>query len=146
MNLIAILEENIKSKQKKDWYSFLLVEKYFVEKYFKWIDLKIDIESKSLIGKGTLNVEGENYDILLSYSPYNQYRYDRIYINDSTIEFNNNIHLYGDKSLCLYHPKLDKPILNTIPLYKMIPWITEWIVFYVQWKKYGIWLGEEIKH
>jgi hypothetical protein len=28
----------------------------------------------------------------------------------------------------------------------MIPWITEWIVFYEQWKKYGVWFGAEIKH
>lgn len=146
MNLIAILEENIKSKQRKQWYSFLLIEKLLIEKHFEWIDLIINTETKSLIGKGTLNVEGKNYEILLSYSPFNQHRYDRIYINDSSIKFNNYIHLYADKTLCLYHPIFDKPTLNTIPLYKMIPWITEWIIFYEQWKKFGIWLGDEIKH
>jgi len=146
MNLIAILEENIKSKHKKNWYSFLLIEKLLVEKYFEWIDLKISTESKSLIGKGTLNVEGKNYEILLSYSPFNQYRYDRIFINDEVIKFNNEIHLYRDMSLCLYHPIFDRPTLNFIPLYKMIPWITEWIIFYEQWQKYGVWFGDEIKH
>lgn len=146
MNIIAILEASIKFNQKKNWYSFLLIEKLLVEKHFNWIDLKINNENKSLIGKGFLNVEGKKYEILLSYSPYNQYRYDRIFINDSRIEFNNNIHLYNDKSLCLYHPIFDRPILNSIPLYKMIPWITEWIIFYEQWKKYGVWLGDEIKH
>jgi hypothetical protein len=146
MNLIAILEENVKCKQKKQWYIFLLVEKFLVEKHFEWIDLKINAEKKSLIGKGILNVEGKNYDISLAYSPFNQHRYDRIYINDSTIEFNNSIHLYADKSLCLYHPLFDKPMFNTIPLFKMIPWITEWIIFYELWKKYGVWLNDEIKH
>jgi hypothetical protein len=146
MNLIAILEENIKSKQRKQWYSFLLIEKFLVEKHFEWIDLKINSENKSIIGKGKLNVEGKNYEILLSYSPFNQHRYDRIYINDTSIKFNNKIHLYRDNSLCLYHPIFDKPILNTIPLYKMIPWITEWIVFYELWKKYGVWFADEIKH
>lgn len=146
MNLIAILEENIKYNQKKQWYIFLLVEKFLVERHFEWIDLKINAENKSLLGKGTLYVEGKKYNISMSYSPYNHYRYDRIYIDDSTIQFNNSIHLYGDKSLCLYHPIFDKKLLNTIPLYKMIPWITEWIVFYEQWKKYGVWLGDEIKH
>lgn len=146
MNIIEILEENIKSNQKKNWYSFLLIEKIFVEKYFEWIDLKISIENKSLKGRGTLNVEGKKYDILVSYSPFNQYRFDRIYIKDSSIKFSNKIHLYGDNSLCLYHPEFDKPLLKTIPLYKMIPWITEWIVFYELWKKYGVWFGDEIKH
>ena len=146
MNLIAILEGNIRSSHKKQWYSFLLIEKFLVEKHFGWLELSINIDNKSLIGKGKLKVEDKNYNIILIYSPYNQYRYDRIYINDSKIEFNNSIHLYGDKTLCLYHPIFDKPILNTIPLYKMIPWISEWIVFYEQWKKYGVWLGDEIKH
>lgn len=146
MNLIAILEENIRFNQKKQWFSFLLIEKFLVEKHFGWLELSLNIDNKSLIGKGRLNVVDKNYNIILTYSPYNQYRYDRIYINDSKIEFNNSIHLYGDKALCLYHPIFDKPILNTIPLYKMIPWISEWIVFYEQWKKYGVWLGDEIKH
>ncbi|GGD30459.1 hypothetical protein [Flavobacterium orientale] len=146
MNLIAILAENIKSNQKNQWYSFLQNEKFLVEKHFDWLSLNINIESKSIIGKGTLNMAGKSYIILLSYSPYHSYRYDRIYIQDSSIEYNNDIHLYWDKSLCLYHPKFDKPLLNTIPLYKMIPWISEWIVFYEQWKKYGVWLGDEIKH
>ena len=104
MSLIAILEENIRLGHKKNWLSFLLIEKLLVEKHFNWIGLIIDNQSKSLIGKGTLNVEGKDYEVLLSYSPNNKYRYDRIYINDKSIEFNNEIHLYGDKSLCLYHP------------------------------------------
>lgn len=37
-------------------------------------------------------------------------------------------------------------LFQKIPLFRMIPWITEWIIFYEQWKKYGIWLGKEIKH
>ena len=51
-----------------------------------------------------------------------------------------------DLSLCLYHPIIDKPTFRIIPLFQMIPWISEWIVFYEQWKKYGVWLGKEIKH
>jgi len=38
------------------------------------------------------------------------------------------------------------PAFRTIALFNMIPWISEWIVFYEQWKKYGVWLGREIKH
>lgn len=146
MNLITILEANIKTEQRKNWYLFLILEKYFVEKYFDWIKLEIDIKNKSLIGKGILNIGSKKYKILLSYSPFYLYRYDRIYIDDSTIKYNNKIHLYRDLSLCLYHPIIDKPVLKTIPLYKMIPWVSEWIVFYEQWKKYGVWLGREIKH
>lgn len=146
MNLITTLEENIKREQRKNWYLFLSVEKHLVEKYFDWIKLEIDTKNKILKGTGVLIIGNKKYTILLSHSPYYEYRYDRIYINDSTIKYNNEIHMYRDLSLCLYHPIIDKPIFRTIPLHRMIPWISEWIVFYEQWKKYGVWLGKEIKH
>lgn len=146
MSFIGILEDNIKTNHKNNWYLFLKIEKNLVEKYFKWIELSLGEKNKSLIGKGVLYFRSKKYEVLLSYSPFNKYRYDRIYINDKKIKFNDDIHLYYDKSLCLYHPIYDKPALNFIPLYKMIPWIVEWIVFYEQWKKYGVWLGNEIKH
>lgn len=146
MNLITTLEENIKREQRKNWYLFLSVEKHLVERYFDWIKLEIDTKNRALYGKGLLNIGGKKHEILLSYSPFHKYRYDRIYINDSTIKYNSKIHLYGDLSLCLYHPTIDKPIFKTIPLCKMIPWISEWIIFYEQWKKYGVWFGREIKH
>lgn len=146
MNLIAILEESIRNEQRKNWYLFLSIEKYLVEKCFDWIKLEMDIKNKSLYGKGILNIEGKKYEVLLSYSPFNKFRYDRIYIKDSTLEYNRRIHVYSDLSLCLYHPIIDKPVFKTIPLYRMIPWISEWIIFYEQWKKYGVWLNDEIKH
>lgn len=146
MSLIAILEGNIKSEYQKDWYSFLSLEKYLVEMNFSWLDLSIDNEKMSLLGKGALILDGNKYFISLSYSPYYPFRFDRIYINNSNIKYDNNVHLYRDMSLCLYHPNLDKSPFKTIPLFKMIPWITEWITFYELWKKYGLWFGKEIKH
>ena len=146
MNIITILEENIKREHQKNWYFILSIEKYLVEERFTWIKLIIDEKSKSLLGKGKLNVGSKNYDIILYYSPFYKSRYDRVFIDDSTIKFNKNIHLYNDMSLCLYHPKIDKPFLSIISLHKMVSWISEWVVYYEQWKKYGIWLGKEIKH
>jgi len=146
MELITILEENIRKNHQKDWYIFLYGQKILMEKYFDWLELYINPKSKSLIGKGQLSMGSKNYSILLSYSPFHTYRYDRIYIHDKSIEYNKDIHLYEDLSLCLYHPIIDKPTFRIIPLFQMIPWISEWIVFYEQWKKYGVWLGKEIKH
>lgn len=146
MNLITILEANNLAEHKKHWFIFLSIQKFLIEQRFSWLKLKIGTGDKTLYGSGTLRVNDKNYHIEFSYSPFYQYRYDRIFIKDKSIVFNDNIHLYRDMSLCLYHPIIDKPKLLIIPLYKMIPWITEWIVFYNQWKKYGIWLGKEIKH
>lgn len=146
MELITILEENIKKRHQRDWYIFLSIEKFLVEENFDWLKLHIDFQSKSLLGKGVLNIGCRTYTILLSYSPFHEHRYDRIYVNDRSISYNKDIHLYRDLSLCLYHPTVDQPIFQKIPLFKMVPWISEWVVFYEQWKKYGIWFGKEIKH
>lgn len=146
MDLITILEATIRKKNQKDWYIFLYVQKILVEKYFDWLELRINGQSKSLIGKGILKISGRKYNVLLFYSPFHNYRYDRIYIDDDAIKYSDDIHLYRDLSLCLYHPIIDKPAFDIIPLFKIVPWISEWVVFYEQWKKYGVWLGKEIKH
>lgn len=54
--------------------------------------------------------------------------------------------MYGDLSLCLYHPIIDKKPSETIALFTMIPWISEWCIHYEEWKKYKVWLGKEISH
>ncbi len=137
---------NIRRENQKYWFSFLSVQKYLVEKNFEWIELQINHKSKALIGKGKLSIGEKKYEILLSYSPFHNHRYDRIFINDDQIEYRRDNHLYIDNSLCLYHPVIDKPLFQIMPLYRMIPWISEWIVWYEHWKIYGVWLGREIKH
>ncbi|MGQ3015003.1 MAG: hypothetical protein ACT6QS_14935 [Flavobacteriales bacterium] len=146
MNLITISEENISKNHQKDWYIFLSIQKLLVEEHFDWVKFHINTQDKLLIGKGVLNSGNKKYEIFILYSPFYNNRYDRIYINDKSIKYNKAIHLYSDLSLCLYHPTIDQPLFGKIPLFKMLPWISEWIVFYEQWKKYGVWLGKEIKH
>ncbi|SHG07004.1 hypothetical protein [Chryseobacterium vrystaatense] len=147
MNLITILEVNTKRENQKNWFSFLVVQKALVEKYFDWINLSIDTKERTLKGTGTLHFGEKSYSIRLAFSPFYPFRYDRIFIDDKSIVYDNDIHLYAnDLSLCLYHPIIDQPLLTKTPLFKIIPWISEWIVFYEQWKKYGVWLGKEIKH
>lgn len=146
MDLITIMADSIRTNHQEEWYIFSSVQKFMVEKKFDWLELNINSNTKSLVGKGLLNIGDKKYKILLSYSPFHKYRYDRIFIDDKSIKYNDNIHLYNDFSLCLYHPTIDQPLFQTIPLFKMIPWISEWIIFYKQWEKYGVWLSNEIKH
>lgn len=146
MNLITIMEELINKYHRENWDLFLSVQKDLVEKQFDWMELMIDRKNKQLIGKGDLTIASRKFPIILSYSPFNMNRYDRIFISDGEIKYHRDIHVYGDLSLCLYHPQIDQGPFRKIPLVKMMPWISEWIVFYLQWKKYGVWLGKEIKH
>lgn len=146
MNHITTLEELINKYHQENWELFLSIQKDLVEKRFDWIKLKIDNKNKQLLGKGDLTMDNKKFPIILSYSPFNKNRYDRIFISNGEIHYHRDIHVYGDISLCLYHPLIDQGPFRSIPLVKMIPWISEWIVFYLQWKKYGVWLGKEIKH
>ncbi|MDV3748942.1 hypothetical protein CMU21_13985 [Elizabethkingia anophelis] len=146
MDPITILAENIRKENQKNWFSFLIVQKALVEKYFDWINLHINKDSKSLEGHGILKIGEKSHSIRLTYSPFHLFRYDRIYIDDKSIKYHDDIHLYWDLSLCLYHPVIDQSVRVKKPLYEIIPWISEWIIHYVQWQKYGVWLGKEIKH
>jgi len=132
---------------KKDYYKYLCLEKYLVESHFSW--LKLVLTGCMLNGEGNLEVGVRRYRVSVLYSPFFHDRigrFDIIKIEDKSIRYDKKIHLYRDMSLCLYHPVVDKPPLNIIPLVRMIPWITEWCVHYEDWKKYGVWLGKEILH
>lgn len=138
------MENNQLWNYKRNSDYLLYIEKTLVEYHSTWLSL---VQTKSeILGKGVLNVNGDNYVIILKYSPFLPFRFDRIYIANKNIQYNPSIHIYKDLSLCLYHPILDKPLFKLIPLYKMLPWITEWCIHYAEWKKYGVWLGKEIKH
>jgi len=146
MNSITVLEANIRREHKVNWSFFLSIEKFLVEMHFDWINLQIISSKKSIIGRGKLIIGTTKYEVILSYSPFNGYRYDRVYIRSLPKSYHKSIHVYPDLSLCLYHPIIDNQTLRPIPLYRIIPWIKEWIIFYKQWEKYGVWLGHEIKH
>jgi hypothetical protein len=129
---------------RKNYQEFLFTQKILVETYFPWLTVRID--DKILKASGRLRISGTFYDVDLSYSPFLPGRFDRIYLKNSGILFNERIHLYRDLSLCLYHPLIDMPHHKTIPLTHIIPWISEWCIHYLEWKKYGVWLGKEISH
>ena len=147
MNLITTLEIYRLNEYNKNCYLNLFVEKGISEKYFKWLNFKI--QGNYLYGNGNLKIGSKEYKINISYSPlyYNKTgRFDKIYIKDKRIVFKDDIHVYGDLSLCLYHPIIDKPALGHIPLFKIIPRITEWCIHFEEYLKYDIWLGKEIKY
>jgi hypothetical protein len=129
---------------RKNYREFLFVQKVLVESYFPW--LKVEIKNRFLIANGNLIMFGKSYNVSISFSPFYENRFDRIYIKDAGIKYSSAIHVYFDLSLCLYHPKVDMPLLKTLSLVDMVSWIPEWCVHYQEWKKYGVWLGREIKH
>lgn len=142
MTHITIMEEQLLEEYRRNSMINLHIEKILVEKYFSWIKLK---NSNNLIeGSGVLNLSEKKYKVHLAYSPFFSDHFDRIYIEG--INYHPKIHLYRDLSLCLYHPIIDRSPFEILPLVKIIPWISEWCINYENWKKYGVWLGDEIQH
>ena len=144
MTHIEILENNIIKDYQSNSENLLRIERNLVGYHYDWI--KLVQTPREIFGEGSLNVNGEYFDVLLKYSPFLPFRFDRIFITNKNIQYNSSIHVYRNSALCLYHPVFDKPLFKIIPLFKMIPWITEWCIHYQEWKKYGVWLGKEIKH
>jgi len=139
-----MVEKIINENYKNNYRLNLILEKNLVELNFDW--LKFKILNKVLVGSGRFYIGQKKYDIEINYSPYFAHRNDRIYVKSENIVFDDRIHVYADLSLCLYHPQIDKPPFQTIPLYKLIPRIIEWCIYYENFKVYKVWLGKEIKH
>jgi hypothetical protein len=100
----------------------------------------------------TLFIEGElkdrdwknSYTFLLCTTLLNP---PEVYILNPKITPRLGIHLYPDRSLCLYHPK-DLPYdYNFKIVTDIIPWLSKWVHFYEIWLRNGnIWIGPEAPH
>lgn len=140
----SLIEKAIFENYKSNCSINLILEKNLIEQKFNWLKLKI--VNKSIIAEGKLYLGKKWFEIEIYYSPLYPYRFDRIFIKNEKIIFDDRIHVYGDLSLCLYHPQIDKSPFEIIPLYKLIPRVTEWCIHYENFKLYKVWLGKEIKH
>ncbi|MBK0378561.1 hypothetical protein [Mucilaginibacter segetis] len=136
------MEDEVVIACRKNYRLFLFVQMELARQHFSW--LKLSLNGRMISGSGVLEVGDRRYQVDLNYSPFFPIRFDRILIKG--ISYHPKIHVYGDLSLCLYHPVQDMPLFRTIPLVEMIPWISEWCVHYQEWQKYGVWLGKEISH
>lgn len=144
-NHTGILETKKNSGLRKNTYAFLLIEKLLVEERFGW--LKCSIVNNTLVGIGFLFTKNERkrYKIFVKYSYDHPHRYDRIWVVDPYIKFNEKTHMYINDALCLYQPK-DLPPGKITPLAVILPWVSEWLIKYEFWKKYKVWIGEEAPH
>lgn len=131
-------------KSRVNNFSKLARQKALIEKNYTYLKCKI-IQGK-LTCKGTLqpNDACKEYTIKLTYEVGTQ---PKVKILEPQIEYNDEIHLYKSGNLCLFHSSDlvwndDKVIIAKT----IIPWISEWIIFYEIWQITGKWLGKEIKH
>jgi hypothetical protein len=134
----------IKIPNNRNVYSILLIQKKYIEMHFQY--LKCTISRNTLKCTGILQPHNkcDSYKIRIIYEVGKK---PKIYILNPQINYNDQIHLFSDNSLCLYHfTDLEWDDNKIIIAKTIIPWISEWILFYEIWKINGVWLGAEIKH
>ena len=69
-----------------------------------------------------------------------------VHVLNPELPYDRKAHMFADKSLCLYFPK-EQPWSSTMNLSTtIIPWTSEWLVYYELYKHFGVWLGPEAEH
>jgi hypothetical protein len=106
---------------------------------------------KTRAANGVLNVYGSFQPTTLSpvyhyRITYSRNRYPEVRILRPTVAYNDDIHLYSDRSLCLFYPKdfswhKRSKLFNTI-----LPWTHEWFVFYELYQITGKWQHPFVDH
>jgi len=77
---------------------------------------------------------------------YERHGLPKVRILAPEIKYNSAIHMYADRSLCLYHPE-SQPWSESKDLHRTIlPWTAEWLIYYELFLDQGKWLGPEIAH
>lgn len=138
------MEDNLKICEHIPDSIHLFCQKKLIDHHYDWLDCKIK-NDLGMFCTGTLRPSSlcDEYKIEIYYQTGTP---PKVYIISPKIEYNDEIHLYYDRSLCLYYPK-DMPWGKHIMLADtIIPWISEWIIFYELWKESGKWEAPEVKH
>ncbi len=129
-------------KKPANCYSTAYIQMLDIMKKFSF--LKCNIINDTLICTGTIQLESCNpYKIRI------ESRADchpKVYIINHDITPHPDIHMYNDRSLCLYYPGDLKWKTNTSLADHLVPWTFEWILFYELYQLTGIWEGAFVPH
>lgn len=69
----------------------------------------------------------------------------KVYVLEPEI-IKNSPHVFSDNSLCLYHPNDSSYSPTMLLADTIIPWTSEWLLFYEIWLQEGIWWGKSAPH
>lgn len=120
-----------------------LKERAAIEENFKF--LNCSITSNGLFCEGYFNVPEveKKYEVHIKYALSKQ---PEVFVVNPKIKYKHELHMYRNGSLCLYYPK-DNSFTSKSMLYDtVIPWTSEWFIFYELYKKKGKWLGKYKAH
>lgn len=120
------------------------VEKKLIEKYYGFLDCKINNGILYCYGNYKPTEESITYSYRIKYAPMSK---PKVTVTNPLIAYNDDIHMYNDTSLCLYYPEDMTWNCSSHHLYDtIIPWTHEWFVFYELYQFTGKWLHPEVLH
>lgn len=120
-----------------------LKERTAIEKNYDFLNCRIT--SSGLICEGVFSVPEttNDYEVQIIYSLSGM---PEVFVRKPKIEYKSELHMYKNGSLCLYYPK-DRSFTSKSMLYDtIIPWTSEWLIFYELYKRKGEWLGKYKPH
>lgn len=124
-------------------YSNLAYEMYLLKQHYNFIKCKIDINNVLLCVFEFKSKSFKNeYEIKIEYDGDKP---PLAFIKQPVIQPSSTIHMYNNKSLCLYYPPDHRLRRDVISKY-IVPWIYEWIYNYEIYLITGVWEAAEAPH
>lgn len=107
--------------------------------------LNCSITSNGLVCEGSFSSPQltMDYEVKIEFNLPNG---PKVFVLNPKIKFNENLHMYCDNSLCLYYPDDNSFTINSMLFDTIIPWTSEWLIFYELHKLTGKWLGKYKPH
>lgn len=138
----GLMKTKFQGQKQPGTFSFSYLQKMEIEKKFSF--LKCRIENDTLICRGYIQFDScSRYEIKIEYRAGT---FPQVYILNPFVEPQNDIHIYGEGSLCLFYPG-DMQWKGTTSIAEYtIPWIYEWILYYELYLLTGIWEGAYEPH
>ena len=118
-------------------------EKLAIEEHYQFLNCRIT--SKGLICEGVISDEllFKDYEVYIN---FDLPKLPKVFITNPKIEFDPNIHMYRDHSLCLYYYKDLSYSVNNLMYDTIVPWTSEWLIFYELYKLKDKWLAPFKSH
>lgn len=131
------------SSNKADKYRKVVAEGAFIREAFPFLHVRIC--GLELICRGRIRPteQSPRYRIEIRYSPW---RSPEVKVIEPKIDFGAGPHMYKNGTLCL-HDWHEQPWQNNWHLHEtIIPWTSEWLVFYEIWLLSDKWHGKSADH
>lgn len=128
---------------KSQHYRRFVLQALLVQKHFPGFKCRLRCGRLECAGDIQPSDDSDKYSIRVQYE---EWKAPKVRILKPHIEPSTDIHMYRDGTLCLYHPPT-QPWSGKNDLHKtIIPWTSEWLVYYELYQTEKKWMGPAIPH